>query len=449
MRLTTFAAALLSTAAFSVVLPSEIFAQPADAPATPRELSKVRAEFKKVRDRMEAVQREFDRAARINSPTVRDEALKDWQRALDGVEPYVSELSENVPEEKALIDEYQEWLLRYAEAAGTGNAGDFFLQITRHWTDLTAGTEGWEDEATPVTYETLTKANSGDSSVQSMGMPKTVAFVTAVNKYIQDVTTRDDYPRYKGAENVKNDLKQVTAARDRAQEKLAKAADALITQAEQGKLDQASRDKLDRYVEQDLSAALAGSESQATLQTRGRAAVRKFDVDTIGEEKAAEKSMVRLTTAAEREWPRILATYAATPMAPVGSGRGQVVKITGVRNRVGKEFQDGTYDFAGYVNGAPVVGNYAPAVKEHVKYVLEQTGQKTLPDTDYELIAVVRGTAQVPAVKRPGATTAPAAADEAAATTSPAVTDAAVLDIVALRAGPACVGTKAVVTPQR
>lgn len=443
MRQFLCAGLVLTVSLSPLMLPNPVVAQPQQQGATPRELSKTRAEFAKVRDRMEAVQREFDRAARNNLPAVRDAALKDWQRALDGLEPYVSELSPDVPDEKALIDEYNKWLELYASAAGTGNAGEFFLQITRHWTELTAGLEGWDQESTPATFDTITKAEADDASAHALGMPKTVAFAKACDQYVADVTARDDYLRYKGNENVKSDLARVAELRDQARAKLAKAADGILTQAAATKLDPSQRDHLEQFVEDDLSAALAGSDAQAGLQTRGRTMLLEYDRSTIGAQAAAEKSMVRLTTAAEVEWPRILAKYANIPMAPIGAGRGQVLKISGVKNRVGKEFQAGTYDFAGYVDGAPVVGNYVPAVKDHVERVLRQTDTKALPDVDYEMVAVVRGTAQVPAVKqRPGATTAPAIADEAAASTSPAVTDCTVVDIVALRAGPACVGTK-------
>lgn len=444
------AVALLVTPLVMAASPTLAQQAPAQAdPATPREMSRVRAEFARVRDRMEAVQRDFDRAARNNLPAVRDAALKDWQRALDGVEPYVKGLSPDVPEEKQLIEEYNRWLELYSEAAGTGNAGEFFLQISRHWSELTAGTEGWEQETTPLTYDALLAADAGDPNLLTLGMPKTVAFAIAADRYITDVTTREDYARYKGAENVKTDLAQAEAARGRAQEKLVQGAQAILSAAEGAKLDQAGRDRIERLFETDLAVPLAGTDALTDLQNRERTAVRKWDVANVGEQQAGERAMVRLTTAANTQWPRILAKYAATPMAPEGRGRGQIVKITGVRNRLGKDFAAGTYDFAGFVNGAPVVGNYVPGVAEHVKSVLEQTGQKSLPDVDYELIAIVRGTTQIPAVKRPGVTTAPATADEATATTAPANTDAAVLDIVALRAGPACVGTKVVVTPQQ
>jgi hypothetical protein len=138
-------------------------------------------------------------------------------------------------------------------------------------------------------------------------------------------------------------------------------------------------------------------------------------------------------------------------MPAVGAGRGHVVHITGARNLIGKEFGVSTYDFGGYVDGAPVVGNFAPGVREHVNDVLAQTNMKALPeDAEYEMVAVVRGTAQVPNVRqRTGATTAPATATPDVAATSPAVTDCVVLDIVALRAGPAAVGSPVVVTPVR
>jgi hypothetical protein len=449
MRLILCAAlsATVSLSPFVVPMPAAEARQV--SPSTPRELSKIRSEFAKVRDRMLAVQRDFDRAARNNLPAVRDAALKDWQRALDGVEPYARQLSAEVPEEAALLDEYNHWLQLYSDAAGPGNAGDFFLQITRHWSELTAGTEAWDQETPALTFDGLTKADESDASARALGMPKTVAFVNAVDKYITDVTARDDYPRYKGSENVKADLAQAEKVRTEAQQKLAKAANAVLDGVKPGELDQASRDRLERFVEQDLATALAGSEAQTDLQSRGRSMLYDYDKKAIGEPAAMEKAMVRLTTAAERDWPRILARYATVPMAPEGSGRGQVVKISGVQNRAGKEFQDGTYDFAGFVDGAPVVGNYAPGVKEHVERVLRQTNTKALPDVNYELVTVIRGTAQVPAVTRPGATTAPATADDATAATSPAVTDCTVLDIVALRAGPACVGTEVVVTPEQ
>ena len=422
---------------------------PSTPEVTPRELAKIRSEFAKVRDRVQAVQRDFDRAARTNKPAVRDSALKDWQRALDGVEPYAKQLSADVPEEATLLDEYNRWLQLYADATGTGNAGEFYMQITRQWSELTAGTEGWDQETAVIDFADVTGAEEDDAGAKALGMPKTVAFVNAVDRYITVVTAREDYARYKGSENVRMDLAQAEKVRAEAQAKLAKVADGVLNEADIAKLDTRSRDRLERFVEQDLSAALAGSDAKAGLQTRGRSMLYEYDKAAIGEQAAAEKSMVRLTMAAERDWPRILAQYTTMPTASVGSGRGQVVKISGVPNRVGKEFESGTYDFAGYLDGAPVVGTYAPDVKKHVEQVLQLTNLGALPDVNYEMVAVVRGIAQVPAVRRAGATTAPATADDATAATSPAVTDCVVVDIVALRAGPACVGTKIVATEKK
>ena len=419
------------------------------SPSTPRELAKIRTEFARVREAMKAVQRDFDRAARTNAPAVRDQALKDWQRALDGVEPYAKQLSPTVPEEAALLDEYNGWLKLYADAAGTGNAGDFFLQITRHWSELTAGTEGWDQEQPTLTFDALAKADDNDANTQAMGLPKTVALVKAIDQYLTDVTAREDYLRYKGSENVKADLAQAQKAREEAQTKLATAANAVLDGVTAAKLDQRGRDRLERFVEQDMT-AIAGSPAEMDLQTRGRTLVYDFDKKTLGEPAANEKAMKRLTDAATGAWPRILASYATTPAVPADAGRGQVVKISGVSNRVGKEFQSGTYDFAGIVDGAPVVGNFAPGVREHIARVFKQTNTTALPDVEYDLVAVVRGNAQVPAFQqRPGATTAPATADDAAATTSPAVTTCALLDIVALRAGPACVGTELNLTAEK
>ena len=60
------------------------------------------------------------------------------------------------------------------------------------------------------------------------------------------------------------------------------------------------------------------------------------------------------------------------------------------------------------MSGAPVVGTYSPGVAKYVKEVLALTNQNSLPDDEYELIAVVQGIASVPGVQRPGAATVPA-----------------------------------------
>lgn len=444
-------ASLLTAPTFGQVPANAPTGAAAPAGVSSRDLSRVRAEFIRVRDQMAGVQRDFDRAARANLPAVREQALTDWQRALEGLEPYVNQLSPQVPDELPFIQQYNQWIENYNAAVGPAQAGEFFLQISKQWSELTAGTEGWEQESSPLTYGSLTEAKDDDASVRSLGLPKTVKFVNAANTYLATVAARPDYGRFKNIPNVKQDRALVEAARARAYDKLARVADGILTSAGQVKLDQNSRDRLERFVDEDLTTALAGYSGQAQLQMRGRSAIYEYDKSTMGEEQAGKKSLARLTDSADKAWPQVLAKYATQPMAPVGAGRGQIVRVHDAKNLIGKQFGVSDYDFGGYVDNAPVVAKYAPGVRAAIDQTLALTNLKSLPDdATYDFVAIVRGTAQVPNIKRtPGATTAPATADPVAAATAPAVTDCVLLDIVALHAGPVAVGTDVVVTPER
>ncbi|HXX94051.1 MAG TPA: hypothetical protein VEN81_10480, partial [Planctomycetota bacterium] len=211
---------------------------------------------------------------------------------------------------------------------------------------------GWEEEA------------SGDGPAATYQLPKTS---TAVRRLIWFVT-KDDHQQagseYKNDAPIQALLAEARKARDRAVEKLHGAYGALLSHLEKQPRPR-NRFDLERPVH---LASQAGRDFEGTPHrdanvARAKALGDRWQAEIEADRAGREAKYRELSAEASKAWPGILSAIKAQDgFDPLDSGsKGRTVLVKGLRNRIGWDFT-GPYDFAIWVNGTPVAGNYDPAV---------------------------------------------------------------------------------------
>lgn len=453
-------AVLIGTAgplAFSQSRPATPRAERRAPTTAPLSISRARQEFATARNRLVAARQSIERPERQRANAAREQGLADWRRTLDSLRPTAARLDPSVPAEAALLADYQTWRGEYVELAGLENRGSLFLSMQRRWTELTQPGDGWQAEKTPVTFARL-KEKPDDPENASLGLPKTAAFARAADHYLRDVRRMPSYPYFDDAPEVANDLAQARAARDEAFEKLAAAADGVYAEASASPLDQSGRDRIEAFTDRDVREALVGSDRQSELVSRGEKLVDDYDVEKLGEARAAELRRERSARTAPARWQAIRDRYEAKPLTePTAAQRGALVSLDGFSNALGDAFRSDDYDLAVEVAGYPVVMRFDPALKRQYNAAMNrEAATKPTAGARYDIVGVVVGTAQVEQrvaanAIEVSATTRPTADNPEARIQLPASTrptsrstrsDAVVIDVIAVHVGSVAIGVE-------
>jgi hypothetical protein len=139
-----------------------------------------------------------------------------------------------------------------------------------------------------------------------------------------------------------------------------------------------------------------GTEHMDARVTRAKALHDKWEAEIEAERAAYDALYWELSTKADAAWPAIASAIAAEDGfdPSMSDWRGKTVRINRLRNRIRWDFS-GPLDFAIWVNGVPVVGNFEPRVREAFYAAEEQTKSSIDDHTDWDAIIVVGGPGQV------------------------------------------------------
>jgi hypothetical protein len=230
----------------------------------------------------------------------------------------------------------------------------------------------------------------------SYGLAKTAKAISAAQQLLESPRMVE----YGDDPSVKPLRDEAIRWRDEGCKKWVAAVKAIMDAAEKKGINKDIRDNLDASWKEADNALWSTPMQQPTVG-RIRGAIDRFDAQANAEARAKIELFDKLVKDAAAGWPQIAAQHKAgdgidpgAVLAAIESKKGQVVRLKAIRNRLGWEFNDRTYDFVGWVNGQAVCGTYDAAVKAAVKDVESRTG-KEIGDLEFDLIGVIDGACKV------------------------------------------------------
>ncbi len=250
-------------------------------------------------------------------------------------------------------------------------------RVKQAWELEAKAIAGWEEESAGDAYE----------------MPKTALAVRRLTCFVEDQELRKIGEAHKKDKPIQALLADAKKLRDAAVEKLDAAFNALLAKMEKGPR---PSNRFDLEKPSHLAGS-AGSDFEGTPRKdpnvkRAKALDARWEKEIEADRKARQKKYDELSAKAVEAWPKIRAGIPAEKeFDPQYSGsKGKTVLIEGLRNRIGWDF-GGPYDFAVWVEGFPVIGNYDKTVLAAVREACEKTGLGIDDHTDWDAVIVVGG----------------------------------------------------------
>jgi len=189
--------------------------------------------------------------------------------------------------------------------------------------------------------------------------------------------------------------------RDKGYARFAASAKKILDEAEGMALTQDSRDRLERFADDDLRLTLGNSPLVKPLQNRAHEIIAKFDKASGAASADAEALFDKMTSDAATNWPGMVEKVkaeesfdAASALDDADSFKGRTFRLKGVNNRMGWDFKPGDYNFAIEINGTPVAGKYDDKIKQAIADMTETTRHE-MTDEDYDVLFVVEGTCKI------------------------------------------------------
>jgi hypothetical protein len=330
-------------------------------------------------------------------------AATEMSHALDAVVRAAEGLPTDDPQVQKLMARHQKLKTAFDAVAGAGEASEAYDSLKRYWDDQAAESAGWEQETTGPKFSELISQQS--EAMSSVGAPKTVKLISNADQWLKNRADDENFKTLVKDAKIKALYDQVTSQRAKAWSKIEGFADAIVTEAEAATLNKDSRDRLERFAEDDLRLAIEGSPKQVALKERALKKVKVFDDGAASSSQAQEKLYQELTAKAAKAWPDMVAKFkiedfnANAAMKDIGKYKGKCIRFPNVSNRMGWDYRPGKYEFAVEADGQHVVGKYSPLVKTTVDDVTARTG-KDFSNDEYDVIAKVVGTGPVVKITR-------------------------------------------------
>lgn len=253
--------------------------------------------------------------------------------------------------------------------------------VSRAYETEKAANAGWEDETTSGDYD----------------FPKTALAVRRLRWFLADnemCRLWDAYP----------DLAPIQAMRAEGQKALEAATAKLHAafSAAMSALEKKPRPTNGVALEEPSRfAGRAGSDFEDTKHAlanvaRARALYDRWQNEIEADRAARQKKYRELAVVADAAWPAIVARIAADEkFDPHGaSARGKTVLVKSIRNRIGWDFS-GPHDFAIWVDGMPVVGDFDKTVTVAVNDACEKVGLPLDDHTDWDAVITIGGPGKI------------------------------------------------------
>jgi hypothetical protein len=304
------------------------------------------------------------------------------------------ELSKEAPRDDAaaigLVDKMNAMQKQVATAFGMAEAVEVHDRLKRDWDSYASGWQGWEAEATRPSFADLVSNHSQANS--RLGAPKTVELYNQARRFLERHSQNEQAKPYLAQPPVKDLMDTVTKLRDDSMIRLINFAGGILGDAENTRLDQNGRNRLESLVRDDLRIAMEGVPQLQSFQDRGRNAIARFDSMVQAGVQAQTQARQQSTGNAAGRWADLIKGLSTTnkfdPAKPDDS-KGKLIRLQ-MGNRSGF-LDNGAFDFANEIDGKPFVGKFSQAVKQAIADVTATTGSGLPEETPYDIIAVYEG----------------------------------------------------------
>jgi hypothetical protein len=216
-------------------------------------------------------------------------------------------------------------------------------------------------------------------------------------RFLEDKAIKEIETSHKDDKPIQDLLAEARKIRDAAIAKLHAAFNALLTHLEQQPRPSTRADLWEPHgLAVTALGDFEGTPHQEANAARAKALGERWEKEVEAERKARQAKYDELSAKAAAAWPKIRSSIEAQKeFDPQDSGfKGRTVLVEELRNRIGWDFA-GPYDFAIWVNGYPVFGNYDPAVLAAVNESWETTGLPLDDHTDWDAVIVVGGPGKI------------------------------------------------------
>lgn len=362
----------------------------------PESVAKYRAEIERIRGLIAAATKAaaLDRAQpilaeleeRVSRP-IFDDSAQPWQivGTLESLKSRVRGALTEVPSDDGDVKAIEVRLAAVdakisdaSVALGRDHAHEF---VSRAYENEKTAIAGWEDEKTSGEYD----------------YPKTALAVRRLRWFLADTEMGrlwKEFPDLAAIQSVRTDAQKALEA---ATAKLHAAFGAAL-----GALEKKPRpsNRVD-LEEPSRFAGQAGSQFEGTRHAetnvaRARALYDRWQKEIEADRAAREKKYRELAVVADAAWPAIVARIQADDEFDPrgGSARGKTVLVKSIRNRIGWDF-GGPFDFAIWVDGMPVVGNFDQKVTAAVNDACEKVGLPLDDHTDWDAVLTIGGPGKI------------------------------------------------------
>ena len=322
----------------------------------------------------------------------RDSAATDFGRIQETVDKMIPSLPADDPAVVKGLDKYRKTVAQFNEIYGKAMAAEVLVRLKESWEIYKDDWAGWEKETTGPTLSEMLHQQS--EAMSHLMAPKSAELISRANYWLE---LRDKDPKAKalaGEPSIKAFVDQVKASRQACWDKIAKSANAILTEAEKTKLNKDSRDRLERFGNDDLRLSLAGYPGLEPLQARAKKLVEAFDGGAVIDAAAKENAYDAMVATAAANWPKMVASVKPVEGFDPGNAAAFKGKIVVIKkwNRMGWDFKPNGFDFACKLNGRPVAARYSPEINAAISAMQKQTGHDMPEETDYTLICTYDGT---------------------------------------------------------
>jgi hypothetical protein len=337
----------------------------------------------------------------------------------------ISELPGDDPEVQSIGDRLAAVDGRIAAASARWARDQAAGKLRRSWESVAEEISGWDDES----------QDEGEAI-----LPKTVRGIRQLQYFLGDTGLAQIRSDHAGDDAIQAIFAEAEQALESATEKLHAAFSAILEELE------AQPRPRDKYAfERALRVAgSADSIFEGTRHHRDNAARakrldEKWQAEIAAEEAARKALYERLAAEASAAWPGIVSAIQAEEGFDPGDpgSRGKTIRLSGVFNRSGWDFDGNQYDFAIWVNGTPLAGNFAT----HVRQKFDEVGSRTgfIDDhAPWDAVVVVVGPGKVS--KRSTITVKNSSNLEVGKLEEWRPVDCVQCKVIALRAGPVAIG---------
>ncbi|MCE9607678.1 MAG: hypothetical protein K8U03_22550 [Planctomycetia bacterium] len=327
-----------------------------------------------------------------DSPNSRDGAAQSFQRRLDEFQGLAKEVPVGSSAVAELATRMNKMKAQVDALYGTAMVVEIADRLKRNWEIGIDEIAGWEAETTPPKFADLVTQSSAANS--RLGAPKTVELLSRANQFFANLETNTEAKPYLQTSPLKEFVASIGAQRAAAYQKLGGFADVILAEAAATKLSQRSRDRLESFGQDDLRLSLAGHPQLAAFQARAQQPIAAFDQSMASVAVAHGDALATMTKEAAVNWPTLIKDIKADEKfdptkAPAFIGK--LIRLRSNRNEAGWGYGiEGGFDYITEINGKPVAGKYAPAVRAAVDDMKKKTGLDSLPEeTPYDVIARV------------------------------------------------------------